>query len=367
MSNADGISDVNQSFWEKFITTPDQPEDLDYGYIKSSNPYEIVECKDEFQLKDQIILYFRSILFIAIPGQKKFDLFGTKYFHHEWTLPQKLKLIQASFRWPILITIAFVGLLFWLYQTNENAFQYSRVLRLYWVAFGLIPMLSYWNEWRKLTRINKGNYEKEAEFHRFRYWVSNRNINAHYYIPALLALAYFFQVFYGYEDMIKLFGLEQQAIVSGEYFRLITCVFLHGGIVHLFFNGLAIYYFGYLVLAFFRFHQLVAVFLISGLLGSLFSFWLPPDAISIGASGGALGIIGFLIAISLRFKHIIPIVFSRELIAIIAYTAVIGVLGFDFIDNAAHGGGVLMGFLLGWIPSENAIVDQIKQKSMIKT
>lgn len=95
-----------------------------------------------------------------------------------------------------------------------------------------------------------------------------------------------------------LFGAKSNlGIKQGEFWRLLTPLFLHIGITHLLFNQYALFSFGKEVESLFGTARFAIIYLLSGLFGSLASFAFVP-AISAGASGAIFGIIGTLAAFS---------------------------------------------------------------------
>ncbi|MEO0413722.1 MAG: rhomboid family intramembrane serine protease, partial [Verrucomicrobiota bacterium] len=145
-------------------------------------------------------------------------------------------------------------------------------------------------------------------------------------------------------------SLIKSKILDGEWWRLLTAGVLHGGIMHILFNGLAVYSLGRLIASLCSLRMLVIVFLFSVLGGSLVSFLLATsDRPSVGASGGLLGCLGYLAVFSFRNRETIPSSFLSGIIQSICFIAVIGIVGIQFIDNGAHAGGLVSGALLGWI------------------
>src|SRR5438105_3725865 len=84
-------------------------------------------------------------------------------------------------------------------------------------------------------------------------------------------------------------------VLHGEYYRLLTAMFLHGSLPHLFFNAYALYIYGRLVEGFFGHVRFALIYMLAGLCGSLASFLLTRGA-SVGASGAIFGIFGAYIA-----------------------------------------------------------------------
>jgi hypothetical protein len=112
-------------------------------------------------------------------------------------------------------------------------------------------------------------------------------------------------------------------------------------------NFLALMGLGRIIEVFLHRSHLAIVFLFSVLAGSLCSVWMMPGKTSVGASGGLMGLIGLLVIAGWRRARWLPEKFLRGVLLSVALTAGIGLVGFEFIDNAAHFGGLLCGLILG--------------------
>ena len=138
--------------------------------------------------------------------------------------------------------------------------------------------------------------------------------------------------------------------VNGQWWRLIACTFLHFGIVHLGFNMWCLWSLGRLAERLFGSWQFLAIYLITGVSGSAASVIAHPHVFSAGASGSVFGIAGALAAF-LHFGRIhLPENGRRDLLTSIVFFISINLLiGFslEFVDNAGHLGGLVMGGALG--------------------
>ena len=141
----------------------------------------------------------------------------------------------------------------------------------------------------------------------------------------------------------------------GEWFRLLTAAFLHGGVAHLAMNSLALYIAGSALEPFIGRLWLAALFLIGALAGGLASITFnAPNIVGVGASGAIMGLFGFFLTIAFRFekgpvRRAFIVNSLGTLIPSIApalIPAITGGSGFS-IDYAAHGGGALGGAGLG--------------------
>ena len=137
---------------------------------------------------------------------------------------------------------------------------------------------------------------------------------------------------------------------QGQWWRLLTSVFLHIGLAHLLLNGWALFQLGALFELWLGSIQLLVVFLVSGVVGSLASL-LWSHGLSAGASGAIFGLIGALIAFLVR-RHDMLSPAGRSILGQLVLWAAINIvfgLSMPGIDNAAHFGGAAAGFLLGLV------------------
>lgn len=138
--------------------------------------------------------------------------------------------------------------------------------------------------------------------------------------------------------------------VSGQWWRLLTCVFVHGGLLHIAFNMWCLWDLGRLAETVYGHWTFAVVYVICGLAASLASLFWNPAILSVGASGAIFGIAGALIASYYLGEFSLP----RAAIAGTLRSLVVFVGFYLFFggviartDNAAHIGGLVMGLILG--------------------
>ncbi|MDA1195695.1 MAG: rhomboid family intramembrane serine protease [Planctomycetota bacterium] len=142
---------------------------------------------------------------------------------------------------------------------------------------------------------------------------------------------------------------QDWSIWAGAVWKHVTSMFLHIGIVHMLFNGMALWTLGRAVESSWGTPAFLALFLGTGMAGSALE-WIASGAGSVGLSGGICGLAGFLIA--RRRDH--PVARAvmhdgnvRFLLGFLVVCVLITEFGGFRIANWAHGGGLLTGWLLG--------------------
>ncbi len=149
------------------------------------------------------------------------------------------------------------------------------------------------------------------------------------------------------ESIIAMGALARERVVAGEYWRLLTAPWLHGGTEHLVGNGIALYILGMVCEAAFGRAQLVVLYVLSGLAGSLVSMLVSVGP-SVGASGAIFGLQGAAIVLLRRERERLLVRDRRVgfVLLIWAIYTIAGGLTDPFIDNGAHIGGALGGALI---------------------
>ena len=154
----------------------------------------------------------------------------------------------------------------------------------------------------------------------------------------------------GLEESIEIAGFVKTDFAGkGEFWRILTGATLHGGILHLYFNGQALYGFGSLIEFLSNRAHLAIVFVTAIIGGGLLSFVLMPTTASIGASGGIMGLIGYLAIYGYRRRQQLPPDFLKSMLVNIGFITAFGVIAYQIVDNFAHLGGLLTGAVYGFL------------------
>ncbi len=153
--------------------------------------------------------------------------------------------------------------------------------------------------------------------------------------------------------------------LGGEWWRLLTSVFLHGGIIHIALNMWCLWSLGELAESLYGHLTFAAVYLICGLSGSLLSVAWHPATVSVGASGAIFGVAGALIASLKLGEFSMPAAAKGVLRSVMLFVGINLVLGAGtgFTDNAAHIGGLVAGLILGALI---AVTDPRRENPMLR-
>ncbi len=134
-------------------------------------------------------------------------------------------------------------------------------------------------------------------------------------------------------------------MVQGEWWRLVTAMFLHAGLLHIGFNLWCLFDLGPTVESLFSTQKFIVLYLVTGIAGFILSLGWSPLGISIGASGSVLGLIGVLIGASFHHGRLGQD-YRSQLWRWVIYIFIFGL--FFSVDNAAHIGGLATGAALGY-------------------
>jgi rhomboid protease GluP len=149
------------------------------------------------------------------------------------------------------------------------------------------------------------------------------------------------------------------AIAAGEYYRLLTAMFLHGGLLHIAFNAYALYVLGPEAERIYGTARFLALYFIAGLAGSVASYALTASN-SVGASGAIFGLIGGLAAFYYASRRLLGEISRQQLGRLITVIMINLFIGFSspMIDNTAHIGGMVGGAAIGWLLAPRFTVDE---------
>ncbi|OKI20792.1 rhomboid family intramembrane serine protease [Nocardiopsis sp. TSRI0078] len=130
-------------------------------------------------------------------------------------------------------------------------------------------------------------------------------------------------------------------VIAGEWHRLITAAFLHGGIFHLLFNGYALYILGTQLERWLGHGRFLALWVLGALAGSVLSLLVEPYQFSVGASGAIFALFGAVFVIGRRLG------LDLRMIGVLLAVNLVLTFVVPNISWTAHIGGLVAGLLLG--------------------
>lgn len=189
--------------------------------------------------------------------------------------------------------------------------------------------------------------------------LSNRAVVTHVLLVLLLGVFLFEYMRGAMQRPFGLvpFGANAPVLVQeqGEIFRLIASTFLHGNLIHFYFNALALFFLGSILERLLGWARFSIIYGLSALAASLGSLWGTAGLFSVGASGGLFGLLGGLAIVNWRFRQQLPLGFrqpGRWWLLILSVNAVLPLV-FQNIDFWAHLVGFLAGGVVAWLVVEH--------------
>ncbi len=148
-------------------------------------------------------------------------------------------------------------------------------------------------------------------------------------------------------ELLRWGALNRVLVLNGEWWRLVTCMFLHAGPVHLILNLTALIIASVFIERMLGWKKVFTLYFISGICGSLVNIWWHADGVGVGSSAAIFGLFGGMIGILLTSKsanqsHGGLLIFIS---IYVIFNLIIGITG--GVDNAAHIGGLASGVLMG--------------------
>jgi len=166
------------------------------------------------------------------------------------------------------------------------------------------------------------------------------------------------QIAAGFDPSIMSAGFVKPAfLMRHEYWRILTGAATHGSIPHVLMNCFAFFSFGRIFEVLTNRAHLAIVFLLSAIGGGILSLIFVPDGISVGASGGIVGLIGYMVVYAFRRKRFISPEFRKNLLINIGFIIIFGLVLFQVVDNFGHIGGLVTGVIYGLlqVPSDDYV------------
>jgi membrane associated rhomboid family serine protease len=154
------------------------------------------------------------------------------------------------------------------------------------------------------------------------------------------------------ENVLRWGGTGPDILLKGEWWRLVTAVFVHIGIIHIASNMYVFWGLGMIAERLLGRQNFLATYLLTGIGGNVLTLLLKPKIVGAGASGAIFGLAGLLISVlqfgrlSVPKERLAPL--KKEVVKLALYNLLIGAL-VPAINNVAHLGGLIYGLFLGAI------------------
>ena len=193
--------------------------------------------------------------------------------------------------------------------------------------------------------INKDTYKKSSKIDKI---FSKKNPIITYSIIVVCVLIFLCMFFK--DSLVKAttlvqFGDNYDLLTkNGEYYRLLTCIFLHASIIHLLLNMYSLYIIGPQIESFFGKIKYLFIYLFSGICGSILSIAFSHNTVSVGASGAIFGLLGSMLYFGYYYRAYLGNVVKSQILPIIILNLGIGFI-IPNIDSAGHIGGLLGGIV----------------------
>jgi membrane associated rhomboid family serine protease len=353
--SAEGLEIFDESTpWRRPALLPEKPAGFIYGvrfrkhpkYGNTNQP-----CETECEMRKALEEFGPNIDVVYLPGYSKgvpkLSLSCYVPFDRRQILQMFLKILSSRG------LVAIGGIAGAIYLNTS----YSILLFLIGLSYGVVPVFDALLRWwsfpknQSFADLKRSMVDGSVFFD----WLEGKQA-ARWLIWLILALLC--GVFYGqtrlgndemFQALTSLGAVDGAAIRNqGEWWRLFTGPMMHAAAWHIFMNGIGFYFLGKYIHRLTFPAMVTIVFVISALVGALASAFF--GRMSVGASGGVVGMIGFLSWLSYVRRSELPYEFRSATFRNIALLVIIGILGFFFfniIDNAGHGGGFVGGVICG--------------------
>lgn len=327
--------------WARVDAFPEKPKSSPYGCVDQHGKSEEFETLKD--LKDFLSAGKSKLGWIWVPEQERL-IAPEEVPSFEKTLLMRRSVIasddlDAAHRNLVL----FGAILIWaLYAASQNTGVFSsQSVGLTVILFLILGVKPWWESRQTLTNLGKTSISEEVPEARFELWLGMQKV---WLTPLFVGLI--IAVFLGQKmspTALEDAGIQKALYRAGDWWRIYTGAFLHGGLLHMAMNVSALWYLGRRTEVLARWPHLAAVFFISIIGAGWATVSLMPNIPSVGISGAVSGLLGFLLVFETLHRPLVPRPVRTNLVGMLILMIVIGALGFRFIDNAAHAGGLLTG------------------------
>ena len=347
------MSDPGLPAWARDGAFPKKPESFPFGTVDGKGEIEGFDTLED--LKSRLGSGKGRLAWVWVPGNDR--LVAPEEVPGLLDVLKKRRLFfakedveEAGKTAPFTGALCLYALYAVLKGVNPLGFPAPQFLAISGFAFLYFTARPWW-EARKGRKeadlLEEGNLEDEVPEARFDLWMGSQKSMLTIGLVILVGLVGAVQLLTPGKGIAEA-GLDKSAYALGETWRVFTAAFLHGNIIHFLLNASALYYLARRVEILARWPHLAATFLFSVMgAGWATVAWLPKT--SVGVSGVVCGLLGFLLVFETLHRPLVPRSARRRLLGILVSLIVIGFIGFQFVDNAAHFGGLVAGAVYAFV------------------
>lgn len=325
-----------QHEWELVGQVPVKPVNSDYGYVAKGQPVGVTR-----EQLIQVVQNNPAVTHVWTPETSE----PVSPFVVPFLLEISRNNLRKQARTAILIGLALVLLAVAIAVVEH---RWSLLYRNLFFVFGAVALTEGIWQYARLHRYTAEEAVSDASTARFTGWIEKKPVSGYTFTLAgcivVVAIAQALSNF-----SVEAAGLVKPAVKNGQIWRLFTAMLMHASLLHLWMNFLGLLSLAKIVERTVERACVPLVFIITGALGNVFSVLLYPNSTSVGASGGLMGLLGFITVAAYFDKTKYPPRYFRLMIEAIISVGLLGLFGFAFIDNAGHLGGLVGGLLLGWL------------------
>jgi rhomboid protease GluP len=224
-----------------------------------------------------------------------------------------------------------------------------------WLIMVLIPAINE-NKAKKFNHSTKRSLKKQVSVY-YKYLLPKPGVGVTWALGAINILVFVCMVLKGLgfesfvtQELVNWGAIYKPYMLSnGQWWRLVTSMFLHGGIMHLFMNMVSLYLCGIFLEPLIGSRKYLFSYFIAGTAAALFSMWWhDKPVVAVGASGAIFGLYGVMSGLIVR--RVLNPALNTVLLILLACTAGYSLLIGAFsqgIDNSAHVGGLVCGLAIG--------------------
>ncbi len=156
-------------------------------------------------------------------------------------------------------------------------------------------------------------------------------------------------IFGGTYSFIEQYGINRDLVFNqGQYFRLFTYMFIHGGIEHILSNMIFVFIYGVRFEKYCGIKNTALIYFVSGILGALLSLAADGSGFSVGASGAIFGLLGAFLVVAKKTKQNLGGIGYITILAVVVMGIGMGMLD-SAVDNYGHIGGLLSGIIIQYL------------------